>query len=151
MRVLIVHHDVDVADQEADALRRAGYEVEQCAGPTHGPCPIMRGEPCPAPARADVLVYDVWSTGESDGGRTLIEGLRRFHPNIPVVLTAPGIELDWVETAGPRGVTPLVGAATTARLIEAIERAVAGAAIPPRRFPLVAAVHSSGQELPMSR
>ena len=35
-RVLLVYHDVDVADIEADELRRAGYEVDRCAGPIGG-------------------------------------------------------------------------------------------------------------------
>jgi hypothetical protein len=122
-RVLVVHHDIDIADQEADSLRRGGFLVEQCSGPQSYGCPILRGEPCPAVERADVLLYDVWSTGESDGGRRLIEGLRALHPDVPVVLTAPGMELDWVETEGPHRVVPLVGVANAARLAEAIAEA----------------------------
>ena len=46
-RVLVVYHDVDVADIEVDELRRAGYEVDQCAGPIGGdPCPVASGQPC---------------------------------------------------------------------------------------------------------
>jgi hypothetical protein len=126
-RVLVVHHDIDLADQEADSLRRRGYQVEQCAGPVFHECPILRGEPCPAVERADVLVYDVWSTGESDGGRRLIDGLREMHPDVPVVLTAPGMELDWVETEGPHKVVPLVGNPTGERLADAIDQAVTAA------------------------
>ncbi|MFI5041645.1 MAG: hypothetical protein ACHQNA_07330 [Acidimicrobiales bacterium] len=125
MRALVVHHDIDMADQETDSLRRRGIEVEQCWGPEYHSFPVMRGEACAAAERADVLVYDVWSTGDSDGGRTLVEGLRELYPNKPVVLTATGIELDWVETEGPRRVVPLVGTPTGERLVEAIERAVA--------------------------
>lgn len=126
-RVLVVHHDIAIADQEADELRRAGYEVEQCQGPIGGaPCPVIAGRRCGAAERADVLVYDVWATGESDGGRGLIEGLRDLYPDTPVVLAAPGMELDWVEVSGPHRVVPLVGAPTTARLKEAIEQALAG-------------------------
>jgi hypothetical protein len=123
-RVLVVHHDIDLGDQEADSLRRLGYQVEQCSGPSTYSCPVMRGETCDAVARADVLVYDVWSTTESGGGQRLIEGLREVHPTIPVVLTAPGIELDWVETAGAHRVVPLVGVPTAARLHEAIDEAI---------------------------
>jgi DNA-binding NtrC family response regulator len=126
-RVLVVHHDIDLADQEADSLRRMGYQVEQCHGPGHHACPVMRGEACPAVERADVLVYDVWSTTESDGGQRLIEGLREVHPDVPVVLTSPGMELDWVETEGIHRVVPLVGAPTAQRLDEAIRRALAAA------------------------
>lgn len=125
MRALVVHHDIDLADQEADSLRRLGYVVEQCSGPGTYACPILRGDPCPAVARADVLVYDVWATTESDGGRRLIEGLRELHPDVPVVLTAPGIELDWVATSGPHRVVPLVGLPTAERLAAAIDEAMA--------------------------
>lgn len=128
--VLVVHHDIDLGDQEADALRRAGYEVERCLGPIGGRCPVIAGRPCPIAERADVLVYDAWATGEPDGARRLIEGLRDLHPDVPVVLIAPGMEPDWVELAGRHGVTPLVGPPTTERLVEAIETALERAAIP---------------------
>lgn len=124
-RALVVHHDIDLADQETDSLRRLGYVVEQCSGPLSYGCPILRGEPCVAVARADVLVYDVWSTTESDGGRRLVEGLRELHPDVPLVLTAPGIELDWVAIEGPHRVVPLVGIPTAARLAAAIDEAMA--------------------------
>lgn len=124
-RALVVHHDIDIADQEADSLRRLGYIVEQCSGPGTYACPILRGDPCPAVARADVLVYDVWSTTESDGGQHLIEGLREIHPDVPVVLTAPGMQLDWVTTAGPHRVVSLVGLPTAERLAAAIDEAMA--------------------------
>jgi hypothetical protein len=129
-RALVVHHDIDMADQEADSLRRLGFIVEQCSGPGTFACPILRGEPCPAVERADVLVYDVWATTESDGGQHLIEGLRELYPDVPVVLTAPGMELDWVVTTGAHRVTPLVGVPTAERLAAAIDEAVAGASKP---------------------
>ncbi len=123
-RVLVVHHDVDMADQEVDWLRRAGHLPVQCAGPTHGPCPIFQGLPCPAVDDADVLVYDVWASGESQAERELIEGLREMHPNVPIVLTAPGMEFDWVETVGINAVVPLVGVPTAESLVAAVERAL---------------------------
>ncbi|CAN5734021.1 hypothetical protein BH23CHL8_BH23CHL8_31260 [soil metagenome] len=123
-RVLVVHHDIDIADQEADSLRRMGYEVERCSGPSSYSCPVMRGRECSAVERADVLLYDVWSTTESGGSRGLIENLRDLHPDIPVVLTAPGIELDWVETEGAHKVFPLVGSPTAARLHAVIQEAL---------------------------
>jgi hypothetical protein len=123
-RVLLVNHDVDVADQQTDALRRRGYEVVQCLGPAGGNCPILVGRPCDLAEDAQVLVYDAFATGEPDGARRLIEGLREIHPDIPIVLCATGMEPDWIETAGIHRVTPLVGAATGARLAEAIEGAI---------------------------
>ncbi len=121
-----MHHDLAIGDMEADSLRRAGYEVEQCQGPIGGdPCPVLRGMPCGAAERADVLVYDVWAMADSDRGRELIQGLRESYPDHPIVLTAPGMELDWVETEGPNRVVPLVGTPTAERLSEAIQRALA--------------------------
>lgn len=126
-RVLVVHHDIDMGDVETDGLRRLGYEVEQCAGPKSYSCPVMRGERCPAVERADVVVYDVWSTTEAGGSQRLIEGLRELHSTVPVVLTAPGIELSWVDTeGGPHNVVPLVGVLTTRRLDGAIKQALSG-------------------------
>jgi DNA-binding NtrC family response regulator len=123
-RVLVVHHDADMADEEAESLRRAGYEVQLCAGPNYGPCPILAGLPCPAVEDAEVLVYDVWSSGNSETERMLIETLREMYPELPVVLTAPGIEFDWVETIGIHGVVPLVGTAVGEPLRLAVERAL---------------------------
>ena len=126
-RVLVVNHDIDLADEEVDALRRRGYDVKECGGPIGAHCPILVGRPCGLAEDADVLVYDAWSTGEPDGARKLIEGLRDIHPNTPVVLTAAGIEPDWIEIVGAHRVTPLVGRPTGARLAEAIDEALAKA------------------------
>jgi len=122
-RVLIVHHDKDVADIEGDALRRAGYEVDQCAGPIGGnPCPVLHGEPCWQVELADVLVYDVWASG--DGARALIDDLRDLHPDKPVVLTSPGPMLNWAEIRGHHRVTPVPWAASGGGLSDAIEQAL---------------------------
>lgn len=123
-RVLVVHHDVDVADIEVDELRRAGYEVDQCAGPVGtDACPVLHGEPCWQVDDADVLVYDMWASG--DGHRELIEDIRNIHPDKPVVVTSPGLVLDWVETTGEHGVTPVLGAPTRRELVAAVEAALA--------------------------
>jgi hypothetical protein len=122
--VLVVHHDIDLADQEAESLRRHGYVVEQCSGPTANTCPVLAGRPCGLAERADVLVYDAWASGDAEGARRLIDGLREIHPDVPVVLTVPGIELDWIEEEGPHRVVPLMGQPTGARLHEAIQQAL---------------------------
>ena len=131
-RVLVVHHDIDLADQEVDSLRRRGYEVTQCAGPigAWAGCPVLAGLECTLAEEADVLVYDAWATGEPDGAQRLIEGLRDVYPGVPVVLIASGIEPDWIETAGVHGITPLVGSPSGERLAAAIESALAGRAAP---------------------
>ena len=129
-RVLVVHHDIDLADQEVDSLRRLGYDVNQCSGPTANTCPVLAGHACVLAAEADVLVYDAWASGDADGARELINRLRDLHPDVPIVLTVPGIGLDWIEEAGPHGVVPLSGQPTGARLHEAITTARAALASP---------------------
>jgi hypothetical protein len=124
-RVLVVHHDVDLSDQEVDALRRRGYDARQCMGPIGASCPILSGRTCDLAAGADVLVYDAFMTGEPDGARRLVEGMRELHPDLPIVLVANSFEPEWVETAGAHRVTPLVGHPTGERLATAIEAAIA--------------------------
>jgi hypothetical protein len=48
-----------------------------------------------------------------------------MHPEIPIVLTAPGMELDWVEEEGIHKVVPLVGVPTAEKLDAAIRKALA--------------------------
>jgi hypothetical protein len=124
-RVLVVHHDIDLADQEVESLRRLGYEVEQCSGPTANTCPVLNGRSCPLAEEADVLIYDAWASGDIDGSGDLISGLRRVHPSVPIVLTTPGVGYAW-EPAGDPGVVELQGQPTGARLHVAIQQAIAG-------------------------
>ncbi len=124
-RVLVVHHDLDLADQEVDSLRRFGYDVIECGGPTRNPCPVLAGRPCHLAASADVLVYDVWASGDAEGARTLIENLREIIPQTPVILTSPGLALSWEEDHGPHGVTAFSGQPTGARLHAAIQDVLA--------------------------
>lgn len=122
-RVLVVHHDHDLADAEVEELRRAGYEVDQCAGPIGAQsCPVLMGLPCWQVDEADVLLYDVWAAG--DGGRELIDDLRNIYPDKPVVLASGGLVLDWVETEGPHGVTPVQGPPDRTTLAAAVEAAL---------------------------
>jgi hypothetical protein len=131
--VLVIHHDIDLSDQEVDSLRRRGYETRQCLGPIGAGCPILAGLPCDLADEADVLVYDAFVTGEPEGAQALIEGVRDLHPDVPIVLVASGMEPAWIETAGRHGVIPLVGLPTGERLAAAIELALAtrGAASEP--------------------
>ena len=123
--VVVVHHDLDMADQESEWLRHAGFSVEECAGPQHGPCPVEYGRHCPIVHRADVLVYDVWSSGDAESEQRLIEALRELHPEIPIVLTSPGLEFEWERTSGIHAVVPLDGVPSAAGLVEAVNRALA--------------------------
>ena len=127
-RVLVVHHDIDLADQEVESLRRLGYVVEQCSGPTANTCPILNGGRCKFADRADVMVYDAWASGDSDGSTLLIEGLRRVHPRVPIVLTFPGMGLADFDDAPERGIVTLFGQPTGANMDVAIRRAISSLA-----------------------
>lgn len=137
-RVLVVNHDPDIADIEADELRRAGYDVDLCAGPdAGGNCPVMHGRSCWQVDLADVLVYDMWASG--DGRRALIDDLALVHPNKPVVLTSAGaLMLDWVPSEKSCDAT-LLGAPTRSELVGAVTVAANAArrraAEPPSRPP----------------
>ncbi len=122
--VLVVNHDLDLVGQEVDSLRRFGYEVTECGGPTWGGCPVLAGHTCDLADHADVLIYDAWAGGDADGSKHLIESLRELHPDTPIVLTSPGLELSWEEHTGPHAVTALVGQPTGQRLHEAIQAAL---------------------------
>jgi DNA-binding NtrC family response regulator len=98
-RVLVVHHDPDQADIEVDRLRRAGHEVQQCAGPVADSCPLLRGEPCWQVDWAEMLVYDAWISG--DGEPELIELLRATHPDKPVMLMSGGLAASHHPSAHP--------------------------------------------------
>ena len=126
-RVLVVHHDIDLAGQEVDSLRRFGYEVTECSGPTRNVCPVLAGHPCDLAQRADVLVYDVWASGDSAGSEQLIENIRDLHPDTPVVLTSPGLALSWEAASGPHAVTTRVGQPSGERLHAAIQEALGSA------------------------
>jgi DNA-binding NtrC family response regulator len=95
VRVLVVDHDVDLADLKVDSLRRAGFEVDQCGGPTHAlhACPVLNGMPCWQVEWADVLVYDVWASGFS--GEELTEDLLRQYPDKAIILTSQGMDVGW--------------------------------------------------------
>lgn len=122
--VLVVHHDTAIADVEADSLRAAGYAVEQCIGPIEGggPCPVMRGDPCPAVAHADVLMYDIWMHGDADRGQEMVAHLIADYPGKAIVLTSPGLAPDWPELGSP-GVAVVEGRPSRATLVAAIDAA----------------------------
>jgi hypothetical protein len=124
-RVLVVHHDLDLAGQEVDSLRRLGYEVTECGGPTRHRCPVLAGRPCDLAEQADVLVYDAFASGDTEGARVLIDNIRELHPEAAVVLTTPGLDLAWEQESGPHAVTSVRGQPTGARLHAAIQAALA--------------------------
>lgn len=121
-RVLLVYHDENVADVEGDELRRAGYEVDRCAGPVGGgACPVLNGRPCWQVEEADVLVYDTWDA--ELGHAALIEDLLTLHPDKPLVLTSP-VSPESFTPARRQHVRSLPVAESRGELVGAIERAL---------------------------
>ena len=120
-RVLLVYHDGNAADVDGDELRRAGYEVDQCAGPVGGTsCPVLESRPCWQVEKADVLVYDTWDT--QTGHAVLIEDLLALHPDKPLVLTSALSEGE-LSIDGSRAAAPVVAGSRT-ELVGAIKVAL---------------------------
>ena len=121
-RVLLVYHDENVADIEGDELRRAGYEVDRCAGPIGGEaCPVLNGRRCWQVDKADVLVYDTWDA--ELGHPQLIEDLLDLHPDKPLVLTSP-VSTESFSPARRDEARSLIVAGSRAELAGAIQRAL---------------------------
>jgi DNA-binding response OmpR family regulator len=125
VRAVVVNKDPRLAEQHAQALRDAGYQVELCGGPQQEPCPVLGGLPCPLADRADVLVYDAWAVGGVIPARRLVAEVRETYPDLPIVLTSVDESLDWVETEGPHRVTPLEGDPSPTELQAAVQAALA--------------------------
>ncbi|HEY5520304.1 MAG TPA: hypothetical protein VIK08_06575 [Candidatus Limnocylindrales bacterium] len=124
-RAVVVSKDPRLAEQHAQALRDAGYQVELCGGPQQEPCPVLGGLPCPLADRADVLVYDAWAVGGTIPARRLVAEVRETYPDLPIVLTSVDESLEWVETEGPHRVTPLEGHPSPTELQAAVQAALA--------------------------
>ena len=134
-RLLVVYHDVNVADIETDELRRAGFEVDRCSGPIGGsPCPVLNGRPCWQVDEADVLVYDTWEAGNHEP--EMLASLRHHHPGKPVVLTSPRPAH---ETFMEDEANLIFHAPTRTDLAPAIRRAMEAAARQPLKPPIPAA------------
>lgn len=138
--VLLVNHNRDLADAAAGWLSARGHQVMQCPGPGVRNCPILQGQPCRGADLADVLVYDAWSSGNMLADTELIAGLRRLHPDRPLVLTSPGMEPNMGPLEGEAEIYPVSGMRSPSQLAEAVEAALAG-----RRTPARVLVEETGQ------
>jgi hypothetical protein len=121
-RVLIEHSDDAVALEYADALRRAGYSVAICRGPSgerdpREKCVLVSGEPCAAVDGADIVVSGLGvRTPEK---RAVLEALRRHHPEKPLVVEmTPGDLEDCGDLVD--GLHLVFSPVRTAELLEAV-------------------------------
>jgi hypothetical protein len=75
---------LDISD--FTAFRNAGFEVSVCGGPATdaAECPVVRDEPCPLLAEADVVLFDLDSdpTTRSE----VLAAMRANRPGLPVVV-----------------------------------------------------------------
>ena len=124
-KVLVVNHNRDLADAAASWLSARGHQVLQCPGPGRVKCPILEGRPCHGAELADVLVYDAWSSGGGLADTELILGLRRLHPDRPLVVTSPGMEPDLGPLPGEAEIFPVSGMRSAGQLAAAVEAAIA--------------------------
>lgn len=96
-RVLIEHADENVALLYSEILRRAGYSVGVCPGPSgerEPPerCLLATGERCVFVDGADVVISALGVQEEEK--RIVLEALRRFHASTPLVVELPAGEID---------------------------------------------------------
>lgn len=92
-RVLVEHPDPTVRDILERTLGDRGYEVLTCGGPRAEEdgavsCPLLHQEHCPAIDGADLVTNGL--PLHRPATRMMLRRLRAQHPDLPVVLEAPG-------------------------------------------------------------
>ena len=70
-RVLVVNHDIDLADQEVDSLRRRGYDVTECLGPIGAHALVAEGARLRADGRA-LTTEQLDVANHLDAGRLIV-------------------------------------------------------------------------------
>ena len=118
LRVLIESTDPALAVSDFGAFAAAGMDVAFCHGPDHTPpeCPVVRGDPCPLAAGADVILFDLGASGGE-----VLEAARRLHPATPVVVRGGG------PGAPPAGYESLPMSSSVAGQIGVLRRVALGA------------------------
>jgi DNA-binding NarL/FixJ family response regulator len=127
-RVLIEHADRETAFRYVDTLRRAGYSVAICDGPSNDRrpperCVLVAGEPCAAVDGADVVVSGL---GVHDAEkRAVLEALRRHHPDKALVVEVSPDDLHRYDDLVD-GVHVVVSPVESEELVAAVGAAAAG-------------------------
>jgi hypothetical protein len=87
-RLLVESPDSGLAISNFDAFRDAGFEVTVCEGPAVDAreCPVVRGEPCPLMADADVVLFDLDSDPRTRS--QVLAAMRANRPDLPIVVTS---------------------------------------------------------------
>ena len=91
-RVLIEEDDGELRKAMAEALRDAGFQTAECAGPgTHGErsCPLVDGQGCDAVDRADA-VLQVFVPSDA-AMYEVREAIRTHDPDKPITVITPAL------------------------------------------------------------
>jgi len=122
-RVLLEEPDGGETRARLDELRRAGYSVAVCPGPTaEGRCPLAGAEGCAAAHGADVVVSSLGL--ETVEAREALAALRTRLPRLRVLVEADAAEASrWPELV-PEGERLEPGIAPSA-LVERVEAVLA--------------------------
>ena len=122
-RLLIEDDRPALAISDFSLFHDAGFDVAFCSGPGDDPhaCPVMRGQPCPLLAAADVVLHGL------DPALGITAAIRRRCPRLPVVIEQRRDE-DGSADEVPDGCVPLRYASSVSGQIAAVRRALADAA-----------------------
>lgn len=129
-RVLIEHSDEAVAFDFVSTLRRAGYSVAICPGPSSSAerrerCVLVTGERCAFVDGADVVVSGLGVA--SPEKREVLQALRRHHPGKPIVVEVALEELHLYDRVLD-GLHVVVSPVDPDELLAAVNDAIASAA-----------------------
>lgn len=121
-RVLVECDDRAVTWAMESALARAGYEVASCPGPSsEAPCALVETGGCDLQAGADVIVNCLDSDART--GRPLAHRTVETYPEHPLVVDVTPISR--TDGSVPEGATPLVSPWSSAKLVTAVDAALA--------------------------
>ena len=122
-RVLLEQSSREEMPARIEALRRAGYAVAVCPGPTAGDrCPLAGDEGCAAAHGADVIVSSLGL--ESVEAREALAALRTRLPRLPVLVEADAVAASrWPELV--REGDRLEPDIAPSELVERVETAIA--------------------------
>ena len=93
-RLLVESPDPGLAISDFDVFRDGGFEVTVCGGPAvdASECPVVRGEPCPLMAHADVVLFDLdgdppqRSEVVASRRSEVLAAMRVNRPGLPIVV-----------------------------------------------------------------
>ena len=85
-RLLVESPEPGMDISNFDAFRNTGFEVTVCEGPSVDAheCPVVRGEPCPLMAEADVVLFDLDSDPLTRS--QVLAAMRATRPDLPIVV-----------------------------------------------------------------